>query len=385
MRSSSIFSFDTLTGLPRVTRSLWLTLAICLAFRCLLFLGATRLQNIPAPAMNRRYEYLERVHIRTAKATPKILLMGNSLVRYGLLEEQLAKAAGLKPDEVLNLGLASGRPWEAMLFLRRNPDLTRNVQLVVYNVGRYQIEHANAIKHIDRFYRYGTLSEKLAADGWDNRAKLLLDQIWPCISERRRFATWLAGLTGNGENDFTFDSEPLRPAWEDDFRSAWERRKAKADIRPSQADLAQDAPLSPQHEQILRDFVAYWRDREVPILLINTPSRKTWLNAMLSSPQARHRWLSFEDQIKAMTDGDVAYCPWYTANQCGVDDPDDFLDTSHLTPQGAHKLTMALIETLKSRGLLPLPQQPRQYASPSQSPIAMNDQKNASVTASALP
>jgi len=357
LRSSSIFSFDTLAGLPRPTRSLWLTLVICVAFRCVLFIEADALESIPAPAMNRRYEYLERVHIRAAKSAPKILLMGNSLIRSGLLEEQIAQDAGLEPGEVLNLGLISGRPWEATLFLRRNPDLAKNVQLVVYNIGRHQIDRVNAIKHIDRFYRYGTLDEKLAADGWDNRAKLLLDHFWPCISERRTLATWLVGLMGNGEDDFAFDSERPRPAWEGNFRSAWQRAKAKADRRPPPSAFVEDTSLSLQHEQILRDFVNYWRDRGIRLVLVSTPVRRTWLDAMLESPQARQRWLSFDEQIKAMTGGNVAYYPWYTANQCGLDDPDDFLDTSHLTPEGARKLTAALVKTLKERGLLPLPSQ----------------------------
>jgi hypothetical protein len=369
LRSSSIFSFDTLARLPRPTRSLWLTLAICLAFRALLLAGAKALEHIPAPAMNMRYEYLERVHVRGAEPSPRILLMGNSLMRYGLLEEHLAAAAGLEPDEVLNLGVASGRPWEAMLFLRRNFHLTRDVQLVVYNVGRHQIERANAIKHIDRFYRYSTLGEKLAADGWNNRARLLLDYAWPFISERRRLTTWLVGLTGRGQDDFGFDLEPFRPAWEEDFMPVWDRQKAKFARKPPPDSFVHDFALSAQHEQVLRDFVDYWRDRGVKLLLIRTPVRRAWLSSMLAASQAREHWLSFEESVKAMTGGDVAYCPWYTADQCGVDDPGDFLDDSHLTPEGARKLTAALVKALETRGLLPLPSGPADEPGQGSGPI----------------
>jgi len=210
--------------------------------------------------------------------------MGNSLMRYGLLEEQLAEAAGLEPDEVLNLGLSSGRPWEAMLFLRRNPQLSRDVQLVVYNVGRHQIERVNAIKHVGRFYRYSTLGEKLAADGWDNRAKLLLDAAWPFVSERRRLATWLVGLTGSSLDDFGFNSEPIRPAWEADFLPIWAVQQARFARTPPPDSFVHDFALSPQHEQVLRDFVAYWRDRGVKLLLIRPPRQASLARCHAGSP-----------------------------------------------------------------------------------------------------
>src|SRR6476660_2782421 len=100
-RLSSIFSFDTLAALPRPTRAFALTVALCAGVRLLLGVMSDRLDLIPAPATKTRLVSLEQNLIRKARASPKILLMGSSLTRYGLLEDRIAAAAGINTDETI--------------------------------------------------------------------------------------------------------------------------------------------------------------------------------------------------------------------------------------------------------------------------------------------
>ena len=370
-----------------MNRSLGLTLVVCLAFRLALLAVSDRLDHVPAPATDQRFLQLEQALIRGATTKPKIVLMGDSNIRYGLDEARIAAAAELRPGEVVNLGLEGGRAWDARVFLRRNPRFFDKVQLVILNVGLHQIRASSVAKRFAHFYRFSTLPEKLAADRLPDRAKLVADWIWPCYSERRNFVTWLLGL--QGQSDCGNRPGHLRPAWEP--RNMASLLALKKTARQSSGQVGDDPPtgtsrdaqnrpagsrshtgfgrgseaegpgpaaepptVSHLHEEILTAFIEHWRQAGVRLLLIGTPNQTGYWEAHRRDSAAQACQEQFKAMIDLVTGEQVAYLRGEAGSEIGLDDQADFLDDSHLTPGGAAKMTAAVVDALTERGWLPL-------------------------------
>lgn len=365
-RRSSIFAFDTLTGLPRVTASLVLTLVFCAGFRAVLYAASDRLDRIPAPAIFQRYIELEDQIISRAKTRPKIVLMGNSMARYGLLEDQIAAAAGMAPAEVANLGIEAGQPWDALFFWRRNPEFFSDVRLVVYNVGFSELQERSVRRRLGHFYRFSTLPEKLTVDRWSDRMLMTLDWVWPYHSDRRDLVTWGLGLCG--ESDY-LRPEAMRPAWEPSkmttLRARWLPRLESAKP-PSAPGASVDPEWTPAEwpegtsqcqVNLLTRLVDQWRHAGIKVLLVAMPGATVIHRARFCNQDAQTRLAQFNAAMSAMAGGDVAYLCWRDGAEAGLDDAADFMDECHLTPQGARKFTSLIVSRLTAMDWLPPPPQ----------------------------
>lgn len=351
-RSSSIFSFDTLTALPRPTRSFWLAAGICVALRLLMAAAGDRLERIPAHCTNHRLMYLEQTLVRDNPTPPKVLMMGSSLMRYGLIEDQVAAAAGVRPAEVVNLALENGSAWDALVLLRRNPKLAASARLVIYAIHPGEINPGSRARWIDNFYQFSTLGEKVIADRWSDRTRLVLDWAWPYQSQRRDLVAWLAGL--RGQTGYT-DPDGLRPAWD---TALFHRLKARSPLYerpPAPEDLAGiDVRVSAQHLQHLREFIGFCRDHGIRLHFLTTPTRRVYDQVVASTESLRAGMRQYEALLCSLG----VQCSMFHKPPArlgiGLNDREDFLDYSHLTPGGARKLTRAVAADLLARGVLPL-------------------------------
>jgi len=348
---SSIFSFDTLTVRPKPTPALLLAIGLCAAFRMSLYAARSRLDHVPAASIHPQFIAREYLLVRRAKVRPRIVLMGDSITLYGLREEQLAAAAGLEPDEVVNLGVESGRAWDALLLLRRNPEFFSRVQLVVFNVTLSQVTLASAAKRLPHFYRFSTLREKLQADAPVDRLILLLDWAWPFFSERRDWATWLSCIAGVQAGSL---DEPLRPAWEAENMKKLRTNPRSGGGMPAPLAESRAVGLSKLHQELLDRFVRHWVDQNVPVLLVCMPVAPSFADSPLRAG-APPEWVAFRNHLDSLTGGRVAVWDLKSrARDLGLEEETDYLDEGHLTPCGAEKMTAVLVEQLDRLGWLRL-------------------------------
>ncbi len=360
-RLSSIFSFDTLSRRPRITASLVLTVAVCAGVRLVLYAAADRLDRIPSPAVFHRYIELEDEQIRRSEVRPKIVLMGNSMARYGLLEDRIAAAAGLSTAEVVNLSLEGGQPWDALVFTRRNPEFFRDVRLLIFNVGLSELQERSVARRGNHYYRFSTLAEKLAADRWSDRALMTLDWVWPYHSDRRDLVTWLLGL--RGESDYGYGEGP-RPAWEPAriarLQARWlaavpavgEQSLEVAAIDSKAVAAEWPEGTSRFEVRVLDQLVNQWRQAGANVLLLGMPGATVVHQRRYGGTVGQTRLAQFDAVLGSMTDECVAYVRWRAGADAGLDDISDFMDECHLTPQGARKFTDMVIGRLTALGWL---------------------------------
>lgn len=340
-----------------------MTLAVCAACRLWFYAASDHLDHIPAPAIPQRYIQLEQVLIRDATKKPKIVLMGNSLTRYGLLEDQIAQAAGLQSGEVVNLAIEASRAWDARVLMTRNPEFFEDVQIVTYNIELYQILQPFVDERLPYFYRFSTPWEKLKADRLEDRAKLMLDWLWPYHSERRSLVAWWLGW--QGDPDYV-KAAGLRDAWKPKQmakklarkRSTQARRRERSDeVAPwdGRATSSHEVAISALHQQILKEFIAHWQQLGVRLLLIRTPHSDAYCKEYERNNCAhRDRQIRFDAMLEALCDKNTVYLHWERGSEIGLDYETDFMDDWHLTPKGAQKLTAVVIDAVQERRWLPL-------------------------------
>jgi hypothetical protein len=349
---SSIFSFDTLQSVPRPSSAFWLTVVLCLMLRGLMAAGANRLDGIPAHCTNTRLMYIEQTLIRDNRTPPLIALMGNSLMRYGLLEKQVAAAAGVRPEEVINLGVENGSAWGALVLMRRNPQLAASLRLIIYAIQPAEIDRGSRTRWIDSFYQNSTLADRWMEDGWSDRAKLLLDWGWPFHSQRRDLTTWLAGIRG----DIGYsDPSGLKPAWHSPLFDRLRARSSKYEQSPDPITIANiTGPLSRRHIGHLNDLIALCREHGIRVHFITTPTRNVYdhvINGDRSLSNGLVRFECFLDDL-GVPSSRMHKSP--LRDRICLDEHADFLDYCHLAPEGASKLTQAVTTDLLAQGVLPV-------------------------------
>jgi hypothetical protein len=149
MFRSSILSFESFEGFrPRWPATL-LGVAAVLALleTAVRFLPEERL--IPAKSRQGEIFWIER-EVLPKFAAPRILLLGSSRIRRAVTPKQLDGELGLPAGSTLNLGLASGRIFEALYLYERNQAKLSSAKLVVLALDEW---------HLSAGWRLGSLYE----------------------------------------------------------------------------------------------------------------------------------------------------------------------------------------------------------------------------------
>lgn len=329
-----------------------LAVGLCAVLRVGLYAVRDRLDHVPAPSIHPQLIAREEHVIRQATVKPRVVLMGDSVMLYGVNEDRLASLMGLAPGEVANLGIESGRAWDALVLMRRNSQFFAEVELVIFNAAFNQVTQSSVAKRLPHFYRFSTLAEKWRVDSTRDRAAMLLDAAWPVYSERRELSTWLEAFADR----VPVQGVSLRPAWEPGNLAKMLARKQEVAVSPS-ANAASYGPIpvSELHVKLLDDFVRHWREREVQVLLVCMPVAPS-LAAVLNRAPVPPEFASFQRRLESLTGEGVALADWRTDTALGLSDATDYMDEGHLTPNGAARMSEVIADYLNRIGYAVKPQ-----------------------------
>jgi len=160
MYRSSIFSFEHFAGFqPRFPATL---LAVAAAI-AVLELGVRLIPDerlIPARSRQGEIGFMEREVLPRFPA-PQVVLLGSSRVRRAVVPRLLDEQLNLPPNSTLNVGLASGRVYEALYLYERNRAQFKAARLVILNVDEW---------HLSSGWRLGSLYETRAP--WAERLRM---------------------------------------------------------------------------------------------------------------------------------------------------------------------------------------------------------------------
>lgn len=336
----------TLTERPRMTRAALLAVGLVLGGRILLGAASERTELFRGNTRDNSYVNIEQRVIRRRSARPRVLLIGSSRMRYGVPEKDFAELADLPPRDVENIAVQAGTPLSSVWLLRRNPDLLARVELVIMDVNRQMLREEPVRP---RFYRYASMSERLALASMTARTEAVLDWLLRHRADKRTVGEWARGITG------------LMP--KDDFLSIYKDRglwwhfengsKADQSLAADNAGWLYMADYEPSAsmQAHMNGLLAMLRAREIRCVVMHTPTVQAYRASFTEIPGAAVANHFYMEWLRTLEDR-ATVLRFDTPESCGLSER-HFLDYGHLHRAGARLLTARLVVELKARSLLP--------------------------------
>jgi len=321
---SSIFSFDTLQVRWGVPRGL-LTAVILLG---VLDFGLSRADW---PYRKNPSSYVgtflaQEDVLRHDSVPPRIIILGNSRSKCGLLSQEMEHLLGLPNGTVLNLSIESGDHYDNYMFQKRNRQQMKSARLLIYGVDAYEWNANFPLS--ERFHHFAGFTDRLNLEpsipslfGWFFRTEekaALYHAIFRRIKGRLVGASRLtsqAGVDDPPSNQATSPA-PLGPV--EGRVSFWYR----------------DFRLSPKRQGLLQQVVATAREDGQQVVIVQLPFRDEYMHEVFRTHASDYD--AYQQSIRRLDSVDIRL--FEAASNCGLE-PSDFQDWDHLDTTGAEKFT----------------------------------------------
>lgn len=321
---SSIFSFDTLQIRPGVPRGL-LTAILLLG---VLDFGLSR-ADWPYRKNPSSYvgTFLAQEDVLRHDPVPaRIIILGNSRSKCGLLPQEMERLLGLPDESVLNLSIESGDHYDNYMFQKRNRQQMKSARLLIYGVDAYEWNANFPLS--ERFHHFAGFTDRLNLEpsipsffGWFFRTEekvALYHAIFRRIKGRLVRALRLA-------DPLTVD-DPSTP-----------QPPSPAALGPVEGRVSfwyKDFRLSPKRQALLQRVVATAHEDGQQVVIVQLPFRDEYVHEVFRTHASDYN--SYAQSIHSLDGVDIRL--FETASDCGLA-PTDFQDWDHLDATGAEKFT----------------------------------------------
>ncbi|MCY3017756.1 MAG: hypothetical protein NTW87_01820 [Planctomycetota bacterium] len=292
------------------------------------------------PAKSRQGEifFMER-EVLPRFTQPRIVLLGSSRARRAVVPRLLDERLGLPADSTLNVGLASGRVFEALYLYERNRAVLRQAELVILNVDEWYLSSG---------WRLGSLYEMHAP--WDERfafsgnlrSRLVLDGLFTMRLKLRLLPAALAGRHKKDVLALKLDenNQVLPPP----------RKPLPADVDPRvfRDDIAtfyhrfEISPVLAGHVEKLARMVKEDGGRFVLMQLPNRAAYQVEVGKLHGAEYLQH--VAALDELARNLD--VPLCLLQLPSECGLTDA-SYEDYGHINPEGAKVFTAVLGDLIR--------------------------------------
>ncbi len=321
---SSIFSFDTLQIRGGVPRGL-LTAIVLLG---VLDFGLSR-----ADWPYRKYpsSYVgtflaQEQALRRDPVPPRIIILGNSRSKCGLLAQDMERLLGLPKGAVLNLSIESGDHYDNYIFQKRNRQLMNSARLLIYGVDAYEWNADFPLS--ERFPHFAGLTDRLSLEpsvpslfGWFFRTEekaALYHAIFRRIKARLAAATRILTQAAGNDPPTKPSASAAHPETVEGRVSFWYKHFR----------------LSPKRQALLQQVVTTAHEDGQRVVILQLPFRDEYMQEVFRAHASDYK--AYQQSIRNLDGVDVRL--FETASDCGLE-PMDFEDWDHLNSAGAGKFT----------------------------------------------
>ena len=289
---SSIFSFDTLQVRWGVPRGL-LTAVFLLG---VLDFGLSRADW---PYRKNPSSYVgtflsQEEALRRDPVPPRIIILGNSRSKCGLLSQEMERRLGLPNGAVLNLSIESGDHYDNYVFQKRNRQQMKSARLLIYGVDAYEWNADFPLS--ERFHHFAGFADRLSLEpsvpslfGWFFRTEekaALYHAIFRRIKGRLIGASRLTSQVG-------VDDPPGQP------RS----RRRPPPVEGRVSFWYKDFRLSPKRQALLQRVVATAREDGQQVVIVQLPFRDEYVHEVFRSHASDYN--AYQQSIRSLDGVDI--------------------------------------------------------------------------------
>jgi hypothetical protein len=132
---------------------------------------------------------------------PKVMVFGSSRF-MPINSDELAKACGLDKNEVLNISRAGNDYFYNALFIRKNPELFKDLDMILLDILPYQIMiSSNFPEHGAYFLRHCPPELRLKVKNWSKRVEAVNDLVVPAWSRSQNPFFWQTGYERQSKSE----------------------------------------------------------------------------------------------------------------------------------------------------------------------------------------
>ena len=351
----SIFSFDTLKGFPKPSRSFFLCVFILITAGSLLAANRDTIEKA-MPKYNSITPILSYIDLYCLDL-PKVAFLGSSRFISCIKTDLFAKLSDLSPSTVLNLAIDSGSFWDTKVLYREQPELYNNCSLIIIDIEPWMFNNnlihplSKKIYHYEPYFTiWASLKERTEPPGIGSKASLVFDFFWP-LSERRSFPEWFDVIFAL-KNNQTKRAHLSFPAYQ-----------FNADKYQTLASSPNFSAFSIAHNHLnnfefakykadsLQYLVKRFEKQCDHIVLLQPPVRKKYMDVIYDNPDYHATYKKVLEFIHSLENEKVSSIIWETPADCGLDNS-VFIDYGHFNLNGANKFTGILYNKLNIMGLI---------------------------------
>ena len=356
MKRSSIFSFSTLSGVPRIPAPAWLALGLFAAVRLVLLCSSDAFLPIPESELQQLYVTNELRYRAEDSPHPRIIVAGTS--RLGILPaDGIARSVGCEPDDVANYALSGNTFWRTLVFFRRNPGILRDADVVVFDLLPFQLHQSELTAGADELVlRMATLDERLRLPAWKDRGAALADVVIPLWSERHSAAGWFSGfrlLDADAQQRFDGFVQLAHEAraYREELRT---ERPRSIDLDAAMEYYAPASAMSPLEVHAVQDLIDVIPDT-CTLLFVWLPVYPPFAGRLEQTPPEQSCYEAFKSFMLEVEHPRVKVL-WASNAEVSAANPeaafteDDFTDIVHYTDSGIGKVCGLLVSAIQERG-----------------------------------
>jgi len=342
-----IFSLDSLrTVRPRWPVTLLGVLGIVLILEVTARMLPDKMLMSPRSSVG-TIEWMER-ELLPRHPKPRVIFVGTSRVRDSIVPRVVDDGLGLPAGSAVNLGLAGGRLFEAMLMYDRWQDQLGEADLVVLNVDEW---------FFNPNYNLGWLYEVHAP--MSERVQLPAHVRWPSVLDgvfqvRPKFVPMIQTVKRSFRKrkprglelrvDENNQITPLEKATVDPTLITEDRFRRTSDCFYHKYEVN---PVLVNH---FAQFAERVRSSGAKLVLIQIPNLGVYQQYI-----DKHHGEAFQAHLKALRETaknlKVPLRIYIAPQECGLEES-DYVDYGHMVPSGANKLSRFLAELIKKEGWL---------------------------------
>ena len=348
MSRSSILNFESLEGFsPRFPKTLfWVAILIAALEGALRLIPEEKL--MPDKSRQGEIAFIERDVLPKFPA-PRIVLLGSSRMRRAVVPRMLDELLELPKNSTINLGLSSGRIFEALWLYERNLPRLSSAKLVVLNIDEWQLSSGWLLGSL--YEMHAPWRERLQfADGTGN--KLILDGILSMRHKLKLLPNAISralALHKSGRIELTFDenNQILPPPRKNKPEN--EAEKYQTEMRAFY-DRFEIHPVMESHVEQLARRIAETGGRLVLMQLPNRDAYQALVNREKGREYAQH-----VAALRALAQRIGVPLLFYEhPSECGLNE-ESYEDYGHMNPDGAQAFTKFFAKTIKAEKWLEKP------------------------------
>jgi len=303
----------------------------------------------------RNMKISEAEYFTSEAQRPKLLIAGSSRLRPQE-SSAVAKEAGLASDEVLNVSSPGATFFFVNSLLRRYPEMTKELKLIVIDVLPMQLMHGNNFDESSTYFlRYASISQKMNAEKLEDKARAFFDSIIPTWSRSQTLNAW-----GKGGARLTMNVDELQtdildrnmadiPAWRNMMRLFANLEKKGKGVEWLNRSMYFPKPdVARNQKEALQNIIDIVPD-DCRVALLWLPLIPSGQEKIDAHPRMSESQASFLEFLDTMTDPKLTVHYHRNPGELGIEEVDYSGDGIHYFEAGNAKVTRKIAEMYREQ------------------------------------